>query len=124
MPETHRISSIKVVKNWPEFSEFITDINICLNETIDEENGSRYFFNDLKTQYATLFSALNRIRIYRNNENHLRLKEKLDKVLQDYMESDLLGVKLNSYAEPWFLMQQICLDELFVAIQVEINKYS
>lgn len=124
LPESHRLGAIRIVKNWNEFSEFITDINICLNETIDEAKGTSFFFNDLKSKHSTLFFALNRIRVYRNNQNHLRLNNNLDKVLKQYLEVDLMGVSLSVYDEPWFLLQQICLDELFVAIQVEINKFS
>lgn len=124
LPESHRISELKVVIDWLSFGEFITNLNICLNETIDDIKGKGYFFGDLKTKYMTLFNSLNRIRVYRNNENHLRLNNKIDRVLQQYLDIDLMGSPISSYSEPWFLMQQVCLDELFVAIQVEINKLS
>ncbi|WP_412474818.1 hypothetical protein ACK83U_08250 [Rhizobium sp. WW22] len=124
LPESHRISSIKIVNNWSEFSEFITEINICLNETIDENHGTKYFFNNLKTHFPSMFNSLNRIRVFRNNVNHLKLKGNINNVLEKFLDEDLMGNKLSSYDEPWFLLQQICLDELFVSIQVEINRFS
>lgn len=78
----------------------------------------------MKEFYPDLWDALRRIKTYRNNDLHLELTASADRDLVNYLERDLEGKRVQQLAEGWFLLQQIVLDELMVAVQCELNRYS
>lgn len=64
------------------------------------------------------------MRVYRNDADHLILNEQVQSSFEKYIEGDLFGRTLSQVREPWFVLQQIVLDEIFVALQYEINASS
>lgn len=124
LPEADRIAAVAVADSWSGFHSFIVELNLALVETIDRLKGSKYFFGPLRSDFPTLFHSLSRIRVYRNNSEHLRLNRVVESVFNQYILVDLMGKRLSDYEEPWFVLQQIVLDELFVSIQIELSKLS
>jgi hypothetical protein len=47
------------------------------------------------------------------------VREHVEAELAGMLEIDLFGTRLTALKEHWFLLQQICLDETFAAIQYE-----
>lgn len=124
LPEADRFASVSVCESWEGFKNFI---NCCFQsfcETIDKIHSTQAFFNDFKNDYPSLFDAFNRIRVYRNDVDHIVLNDRVQDALDAYLRRDLLGVPLSQVQEPWFVLQQIVLDEVFAAIQFEINAYA
>lgn len=119
LPEADLLGRIRVAVDWDSFTSFITDINKCLVETIDITHSKSGFFNRLKNTYPELFDALHRIRLLRNNADHLRLEARVEESLRSYLRRDLFGRSLSQVNEPWFVLQQVVLDELFAAVQYE-----
>ncbi|WP_162596070.1 hypothetical protein [Methylobacterium sp. 17Sr1-1] len=122
LPEADLLQNIKLVSSWQDFSAFINDINKCLVETIDIINGKGYFYGSFKMVYPDLFDALARIRLLRNNADHLRLNAQVEDGLKSYLLRDLFDRPVSHFQEPWFLLQQIVLDELFSSVQYEIAR--
>jgi hypothetical protein len=125
IPEADLLQTVSVATNWADFTSFVTDLNKCLIETIEVIHGNKNaFYRELRANYPELFDALSRIRLLRNNADHLRLNKRVEESLAGYFARDLYDKPITQIAEPWFLLQQICLDELFAAIQYETNKLS
>ena len=122
LPEADLLARIRVAFDWDSFNSFITEINKCLVETIDITHTKSGFFNRLKNTYPDFFDALHRIRLLRNNADHLRLDARVEESLQSYLRRDLFGRSLTKIDEPWFVLQQVVLDELFAAVQYENAK--
>jgi hypothetical protein len=117
--EADQFASIKISRCWNNFGTFINAMNQTFVEPIDNVNGKKFFHNEMKSLFPYLYEALNRIRLLRHNADHLRLREHVEAELTGMLETDLFGSRLTALKEPWFLLQQICLDETFAAIQYE-----
>lgn len=52
------------------------------------------------------------------------LNKDTQSAFERYREEDLYGRTLSQIQEPWFVLQQIALDELFVALQCELTSHS
>jgi hypothetical protein len=50
------------------------------------------------------------------------LSEDVDAELAKCLEADLIGRKLSQISEPYFVLQQVVIDGLFVGIQVELDR--
>jgi hypothetical protein len=86
---------------------------------IDKLNGKGFFHNEMRRSFPHLFEAFTRTRLLRHNADHLRLRQNVESELARMLDSDLFGARLTTLKEPWFMLQQICLDETFAAIQYE-----
>jgi hypothetical protein len=73
----------------------------------------------MRHSFPYFFEAFTRIRLLRHNADHLRLRQNVEAELAEMLDSDLFGTRLTMLKEPWFMRQQICLDEAFAAIQYE-----
>ena len=124
IPEADRFSSIAVASDWPIFREFINKTFQTFCETIDKLHPKGAFFKELKAEFPDLFYALNRIRVLRNEVDHIMLNKDTQSAFERYREEDLYGRTLSQIQEPWFVLQQIALDELFVALQCELTSHS
>lgn len=122
LPEADLIQGACLAENWQSFNAFITDINKCLVETIDVIHPKGTFYGKLKSEYEYLFDGLARIRLLRNNADHLRLNSQVEDGLKAYLTRDLLGRTITTIDDPWYVLQQITFDELFSSIQYEINR--
>jgi hypothetical protein len=48
--------------------------------------------------------------------------ESVDSDLTKYLDADLIGRKPSQLSEPYFTLQQVVVDGLFVGIQVELDR--
>jgi hypothetical protein len=94
-------------------------MNQTFVEPMDNLKGKKFFCDKMRIFYPYLFEAFLRIRLLRHNVDHLRLRESVEAELTKMLEADLFGTRLTTLKEPWFMLQQICLDETFAAIQYE-----
>ena len=113
IPEAERFAAVPVVGNAADFRDFIITSNRCLVESTD--------LNQTKNQYPRLWNALDRIRVYRNNEAHLRLTQACEARARQFLEEDTFGQEIADETAFYFLLQQACLDDLFAALQETLD---
>jgi hypothetical protein len=121
-PEADRLRDVPVAVSPQTLAAGLNILNRCFLESIDRFGSSisenKYFFTRIKAAYPTLYDALHRIRVYRNDEHHLELRPGVKAALREYLERDLDGALMNSEEKYWAILQR-SLDELLRAIQVE-----
>lgn len=124
-PEADRLRDAIVAKDAQTLGSTLSILNRCFIESIDRYGNSihekKYFFSKIKTSYPSLFDALHRIRVYRNNEHHLELVPGVEASLREYLQRDLDEALAASDQKYWALLQR-CLDELIRAIQIELAR--
>lgn len=127
-PEAERFSSIQPVTDNESFVVFINICNRCFVESLESfgrsEGSNNYFWTTIKTTYPDLWSALQRIKVYRNNDLHLELNTQVELELKRYLDMDLEGKSISQVRDPWFALQQAVLDELMLSIQYELTRHS
>ncbi|WP_139831325.1 MULTISPECIES: ATP-binding protein [unclassified Pseudomonas] len=127
-PEAERFSNIQPATDNESFVVFINICNRCFVESVESfgksQNDSNYFWKTIKTTYPDLWSALHRIKVYRNNDLHLVLNTQVETQLKNYLDLDLEGKSISQVREPWFALQQAVLDELMLSIQYELARHS
>jgi hypothetical protein len=122
VPDADRLFPILICNTEADFRSFISLLNQVLVENIDKYNPPGYFFGQLKQEFPDLFEAMHRIRSYRNWMNHEALNQITDQAVRTFLHNDLFGNDVRSISEGWFLLQQICLDEVFSSLQWEITR--
>lgn len=127
-PEAERFAVIQVATNRDSFVAFINVCNRCFVESVERE-GKRlrdkdYFWDTIRNTYPDLWQALQRVKVYRNNDLHLELNPMVEAELKRYLDIDLEGRGISQVDEPWFALQQAVLDELMLGIQYELARYS
>lgn len=127
-PEAERFSSIKPAIDIDSFVIFINVCNRCFVESVErfgkKSGSSKYFWTTIKTTYPDLWQALQRIKVYRNNDLHLELNPTVEAELKRYLEIDLEGREISQLKDPWFALQQAVLDEMMLSIQYELARHS
>lgn len=127
-PEADEFASIKLVEDKRSFDSFINTMHRCFVESIERYGRSigrnKYYWDEIKSSYPDLHQALQRIRTYRNNSDHLELIEPVDEGLRKLLRSDLEGKNVNSVKDGYFILQQRTMDELLHSILLESNKLS
>lgn len=118
--ESDRFLSIEVVDSQQGFLNFINVCNRCLVESLE----GRRDWRDVEKCYPAFWDALLRIKAYRVDQVHLVLSAKAKENLHMYLESDLNGMNVDEMEDGYFILQQAVIDNLFVAILYEINRYS
>ncbi len=122
-PEADHLRDAPVVEDLQTLASVLNILNRCFVESIDRYGNSisegKYFFLKIKASYPSLFDALHRIRVYRNNSHHLELVPGVEASLREYLERDLEDNLASSDQKYWALIQR-CLDELIRAIQLEL----
>lgn len=125
-PEADVFNEIKVVNSKNDFTAFINTCNRCFVESIENYGKSKkdtqYFWSTIEKVYEGLFFALDRIKTYRNEQNHLALNENANKKLLNYLNFDLENQKPGMYKELYFVLQQRVIDGLLTGIHIETNK--
>lgn len=110
-----------------EIIAFLTQCNRSFVEPIDRTgknaNKKNYFFKDVKSDFPTLWYALNRVRSYRNHLQHLEMTPSAEKNHRVYLDEDFDGVDPASLVDGWFRVQQAVLDGLLVAVHAEISRF-
>jgi len=124
--EEHRFAALLVVSNETDFEGFINCCNRCFVESIEvfgsHLHKAQYFWNDVKQAYPAFWDALNRIKVYRHNRMHIRLRPDVQRVLQGCLDHDLEGRVPHQVEDLWFVLQQSVLDGLLAGLQSEISR--
>lgn len=127
-PEAERFSNIKPATDVDSFVVFINICNRCFVESIErfgkKTGNSNYFWSTIKSTYPDLWQALQRIKVYRNNDLHLELNSTVEAELKRYLDMDLEGRTISQTKEPWFALQQAVLDEMMLCVQYELSRHS
>lgn len=127
-PEADHFKSMRVVESKDEFTAFINTCNRCFVESIDLYGKSvgknDYFWSQIKTVFPSLFEVLHKIRVYRNDCDHLKLTESVNGKYVEFLHEDLEGRPPSQVKELYFVLQQRILDSLLYNTQVEITQIS
>lgn len=127
-PEAERFSGIKIVGDVDSFVVFVNICNRCFVESIElygrKTGVANYFWTTMKTTYPDLWQALQRIKVYRNNDLHLELNATVEAELKRYLDLDLEGKAFSQLKEPWFALQQAVLDGMMLGVQYELARHS
>lgn len=127
-PEADKFKETCVVQTQEGFSAFINTCNRCFVEPIDSYGKSihknDYFWKDIKKTYPALWAALHKVRIYRNERDHIELNANVNQRFTEMLTEDLEGRPPSQVEDLYFVLQQRVLDSLFRAIQIEINELS
>ena len=124
-PHADYFASLTVVETENQFRQFIDTCNKCFVESVENFGQSigrnKYYWQDIKTTYAGLWYALQRIKIYRHESLHLMLTKQASGELLAYLKQDLEGKPPSSVRDCYFILQQCVLDGLLTGIQIEIG---
>lgn len=122
--EADSFVEIKEVKTQPDFDTFINISNRCFVETIEnygkDKGAKNYFWGTIKPEYPALSISLEKIKVYRNNSDHLFLNRPTNDRLQEFLEGDLPSDIPQK--DRYYCLQQKLLEELLTGIQIELNK--
>ena len=125
-PEADLFQNAKVVKTRHEFVVFINTCNRCFVESIENYGASignkKYFWVEIKTSYPSLVYSLERIKVYRHNEDHIQLNKQANQKLNDYLSEDLEDKSPSQVTDLYYILQQRVLDGILSGINSEINK--
>lgn len=125
-PEGHRFAALSVVSKEGDFETFINCCNRCFVESIEvygqHSKKEQYFWKEVKHEYPDLWNALYRIKLYRHNRMHIRLRPVVDKALQEFLDLDLEGRAPHQVEDLWFVLQQSVLNALLAGLQIEISR--
>jgi hypothetical protein len=121
-PESDRLFAIQTPHDATTFASALTPLHRSFVESIDNYGRSigqnNYFWAAIKAMYPYLHEALNRIRVYRNDGQHLTLLPTVDQAYRRFLERDLPDALFHSADKYWIVFQR-CLDELLYATQRE-----
>ncbi|MDO4650774.1 MAG: hypothetical protein Q4B26_19220, partial [Eubacteriales bacterium] len=122
-PEAERFATASPVSTDTEFEVFFNICNRCFVESIENYGTSlgkkKYFWNEIKTTYPTLFGVLHRIKVYRHSSDHLALDPTVAARYQEFWGQDTQGI--TDVNEQRFVIQQRLLESFLTAIQIEIS---
>jgi len=128
LPEADRFQQISVCTSDNDFESFINICNRCFVESVEAYGKAiskpRYFWEDIKVAYPSLWDALHRIKLYRHHSMHLMLNDQVNADLVTYLQRDLEGRQPSSVPQMHFVLQQCVLDGLLIGLQVEGNSLS
>ena len=124
LPESEILNQIGVVSTSGDWQNFINAANRTFVESVEQYGVStgrdRYFWLDIKSKLPRLWHALQRIKLYRNEEMHLVLKGSVIVAYNEYLSQDLGGAPITSLGgDVYFMLQQGVLDGLLNALQIE-----
>lgn len=124
-PEGAELKGSTVVNEKTGFNTFINTLNRCFVESIErygKDLGDKtYFWSVIRAEYAYLWPVLHRIKVYRNDADHLHLNQDTTENLMEFLNEDFEGKSFSQIKEPYFTLQQRLLDRLLLAVQKEIS---
>lgn len=125
-PEADSFKDIIVSTSKESFSYFVNVLSRCFVESIEsygkELNKQKYFWNEIKDEYPSLWPVLHRIKVYRNERDHLDLTTKVNEDFLAYLKEDFEGKSFSNIDDPYFVIQQRILDRLLLGILQETDK--
>jgi hypothetical protein len=127
-PEGADLMGSAVVYSKSDFISFVNTLNRCFVESIErygnDLSNKKYFWDEIKNEYSYLWPVLHRIKVYRNDADHLHLNQTTTDFLIAFLCEDFEDKKFSQIAEPYFTLQQRLLDRLLLAVQKEISARS
>jgi hypothetical protein len=127
-PEADQLNSVSCAINESSFSYFINSLNRSFVESIDvygkSIGNSHYYWNDIKSSYPQLWDVLDRIKVYRNERDHLHLNNANSQKLNNYLNEDFEGKSFSMIDSSYFVLQQRVLDRLLLALLREIDRFN
>ncbi len=125
-PEADKLINIIPPNNMSDLENCLNTLNKCFVESIEnfgiENSNNKYFWNTIVNTYPTLHDALHRIKVYRNNANHLQLNDSNEKKFKEYLNRDIdTTVRYDDTEKAWIILQRT-LDELLRSLQIETSK--
>ena len=122
-PEAERFAELTPVTKTYELQNFFNVCNRCFVESIENYGASigkpKYFWNEIKTDYPVLFETLERIKVYRHSEDHLKLNPTVSTKYISFFNEDTKG--FDTEKEQKFAIQQKLIENFHAAIQIEIS---
>jgi len=122
-PEAEKFASVEPVNTVASFENFFNICNRCFVESIENYGKSigknKYFWTDIKPSYPMLFDALHRIKVFRHSGNHLNLDPGAAQKYEEFWGEDTNGV--SDVNDQRFIVQQLSLERLLTAIQIELD---
>lgn len=123
-PEAEKFAIVTPVLRKSDFENFINTCNRCFVESVENYgcsiNKQKYLWSDIKLTYPALFATLERIKVYRHFEDHLRLKPEIAKKYKEFWQEDTEGI--SDVDEQFFCVQQRLIEGMLTNIQVELSK--
>lgn len=125
-PEAEKFATISPVTSESDFESFFNILNRCFVESIENFGSSigkpKYFWNEIKNAYPTLFGILHRIKVYRHSKDHLKLNPSVAQTYKEFWDNDTQGIL--DHDEQLFIIQQKLLEGFLTALQIEIDTIS
>jgi hypothetical protein len=125
IPELERLLEIPLAKNNESFRTFIDSLNKSLVEALEHnakiKGKKKYFWNEFKDQYPSLFDVLNKIKTYRNKSNHLKLDDMNKLKYFQYLQDDLNGFLPEFAKDGYIIIQENIITELEQGIRETLN---
>ena len=119
IPDSDVFTSMTAVYEESDLHGFLTACYKIFYENVVRSYERGGFFSDFKAEWPSLFTAVNRIRIYRDNLLHLDVSEGTRKAFEKLLIEDLDGIHPSATEDGYYAVQQIILDELLYAVQME-----
>ena len=127
-PEADKLLDIPVALSENQFKVFISTFSNCFVESIENYGQSihnkSYFWNVIKNDYSQLFQALLRVKAYRNWSEHLLLIPDMQKILDEFLATDLEDKNIYDVVDGYFVLQQCTMEKLKLAISLELTRLS
>ena len=121
--EAEKLKTLYPVKDASSFVFFINTFYRCFIESINNYGKSignaQYYSSDIQINYPILWRTLDKIKEYRNEQDHLLLTDYHSQKLKLYLAEDLEPLETNE--EKYFCLQQKLVIELITSIHSEIS---
>lgn len=120
-PEAEKLKTIPEVVDEFTFGTFINTMSRCFVESItnygNSQNDNQYFQDTIAKNYPTLYRIFDKIKEYRNEQDHILLSDYHKKKLDEYRKEDIepFDTKRNKL----FCLQQKIIIELIASIYSE-----
>ncbi len=126
-PEDRDFHRMPVAEDIGTFREFIHTMNRCFVESIElccKRLKQRKDFWAVKDEYSDLFTALDRVKVYRHYEAHLALNDPVEERFDAYRVIDLDGRRPSSIPDLYFVLQFQVIERLLIAVWNESERLS
>lgn len=122
--QSHHFSAITVVSSQESALSFLVTCHKYLVEPIDKflKPGGVAKNSDILSNIPNLQDSMMRLKNYRNMFCHVDITEETKRGYKRFLNKDFSGIEPDKIDDGWFKMQKIILDNIHVAIQVEIAR--
>ena len=125
IPESERFYTVLVVEDRNSFSSFINTMYRCFVEGAQKHLKKKQgvdLWTYLQSDFPDLEQSLTRIKLYRHNQMHLELRDKIEEECLIFLKEDLEGKSVEEIEGGYFVLQQTILDNLMIDLQCELAR--